>query len=373
MTMTHGFNNLNTSATADIYTDFNGLRKLKQAARKDAQAAIPEAAKQFEALMLTMMMKNLRKTGMEDPLFSSQAMDSYHDMYDQQLGIELSKGEGIGFAKAIAEQIRFQQGDQKQETIAKVLKLPERPMIASQPAVAVQIQQPTSAVNSIQSASLLEDNDQLTKQKNISASDPKINETSAQVIIQNNNKDPIKPFSSADDFVQQLRPMAEQAAKKLGVSADIILSQAALETGWGKYVIHNDSTNSFNLFNIKAKSDWSGKIIDKEVLEYNKSAKNNSTLTLLPTLVPTQQKSQFKVYDSYAQSFDDYVNYIQGNSRYDKILKKVLKSEQLLHDKSYIEGIHQAGYATDPDYSNKVLNVLKSDVFNNSTWEQRKS
>jgi len=101
----HASNNLSQS---DIYTDLNGLQKLKNSARKDSQAAIPEVAKQFEALMITMMVKNLRKTGMEDPMFKSQAMDSYQDMYDQQLGLELSKGQGIGFAKAIAEQINYQ-------------------------------------------------------------------------------------------------------------------------------------------------------------------------------------------------------------------------------------------------------------------------
>lgn len=55
-------------AKTDIYTDLKGLQNLKSSARRDAKSALPEVARQFEAVMISMMIKNLRKTGMEDQL-----------------------------------------------------------------------------------------------------------------------------------------------------------------------------------------------------------------------------------------------------------------------------------------------------------------
>ena len=44
-----------------------------------------------------------------------------------------------------------------------------------------------------------------------------------------------------------------KAASKLGVASEVLIAQAALETGWGQKVIHRaDGRSSFNLFGIKA-------------------------------------------------------------------------------------------------------------------------
>ena len=71
---------------------------------------------------------------------------------------------------------------------------------------------------------------------------------------------PALPINSAQEFVRQLLPYAEQAAKELGVEPKVIMAQAALETGWGRSLIKNSNgTNSFNVFNIKADKSWQGK------------------------------------------------------------------------------------------------------------------
>ena len=83
-----------------------------------------------------------------------------------------------------------------------------------------------------------------------------------------------------------------------------------------------------------------------------------------------QQKSAFRAYDSLQQSFDDYVNFLQNNPRYKKVLDNIAHPEQQLHqkthdsqqDSTYIKALHKAGYATDPSYADKVLNVLNSEV-----------
>lgn len=307
------------SATADIYTDLNGLKSLKSSARKDAQTALPEVARQFEAVMISMMIKNLRKTGMEDPIFKSQAMDSYRDMYDQQLSMELSKGRGIGLAESIVRQMQTQAGQKSPEIEKhqpKELKLPVRRQFPVHDSSQAKIE---------------------TQMKNIPLKSDEIVE------------DGVSEFKSPEQFVQKLWPMAEKTAQKLGVTPEIILSQAALETGWGKYVITQDDKSSFNLFNIKADQDWQGMKMAKVSMEYIHGK-------------PVQQKSDFRAYNSFAQSFDDYAKLIKNSPRYNAYFKdidtEIRKSEQSLHDESYIKALHKAGYATDPDYENKVLRVL---------------
>lgn len=131
------------------------------------------------------------------------------------------------------------------------------------------------------------------------------------------------------------------------------MSQAALETGWGKYVISEDNKSSYNLFNIKANDSWQGKSIEKVSMEYYQDK-------------PVKQKSHFRAYSSYEKSFEDYARLIQNSPRYNSYLKdndeKIHKPEQLLHDKVYMDGLQKAGYATDSSYSNKVLRVLNSDA-----------
>lgn len=63
------------------------------------------------------------------------------------------------------------------------------------------------------------------------------------------------------------------------------------------------------------------------------------------------EKAAFRAYPSYQESFDDYVRFLNDNPRYRSALDHNSSGEQFIH------GIHQAGYATDPKYADKVLRV----------------
>ena len=54
-------------------------------------------------------------------------------------------------------------------------------------------------------------------------------------------------------------------------------------------------------------------------------------------------------------SFDDYVDFLRSNNRYGSVLRN--KG----NDQVFIEDLHKAGYATDPNYADKVLNIMKRD------------
>jgi len=151
-------------------------------------------------------------------------------------------------------------------------------------------------------------------------------------------------WQSADDFITDVWPYALRAADELGVDADVILAQSALETGWGKAVTrHADGSSSYNLFNIKADKRWDGENVIKSTLEYdNGHAK--------------YEKASFRAYDSYAASFDDYVDFLKSNSRYGFAL------HNQDNDHLFIKNLHKAGYATDPNYADKVIDIMKRET-----------
>ncbi len=150
--------------------------------------------------------------------------------------------------------------------------------------------------------------------------------------------------SKQERFINNVLPYAEKAAKKLGTNSDILIAQAALETGWGQGVQrHPDGRSGFNLFNIKANHNWQGPIVSKITVEY----KNG---------VAHREHANFRAYTSMEESFNDYVNYLKSNPRYESALKK--SNDPM----AYITELANSGYATDPKYASKVLNIMARDI-----------
>ena len=149
------------------------------------------------------------------------------------------------------------------------------------------------------------------------------------------------PIQSADEFVSRLHPLAVEAARELGVEPKVLLAQAALESGWGRSVIKNSNgDNSYNLFNIKADKAWQGRQAQVATLEFDQG-------------IARKVNAGFRSYDSYEESFRDYVDFIKSNPRYGDALKKAGNAEQYMHE------LQRAGYATDPKYANKVMSIYQ--------------
>ncbi len=73
--------------------------------------------------------------------------------------------------------------------------------------------------------------------------------------------------------------------------------------------------------------------------------------------MPTKVVAGFRAYDSYADSFDDYVKFIKEKPRYADALRQASNPEQ------YVRELQQAGYATDPSYVGKVMKIYNSVAF----------
>jgi len=295
--------------TAAVYTDLQGLDSLKLAAKKESPQAVRAVAQQFEALFLQMMLKSMRDATGSDPLFDGQQTAMYRDMYDKQLALDISsKGRGIGIADMLVKQLQNLPQYRSTESDAVVAAKP----LPARLSTAFQLTPHTAAG---------------------AASGSMTGKVSAADVT-----------TSPESFVQKLWPLAKKAAAKIGASAEALVAQAALETGWGKAVIRRpDGSSSYNLFNIKADQRWDGERVAKSTLEYRHG-------------VASKEVAQFRSYGSFEESFDDYVTFLQNNPRYADALKVAHEPQ------SFIQSLQQAGYATDPEYASKINDIIGRDL-----------
>ena len=144
------------------------------------------------------------------------------------------------------------------------------------------------------------------------------------------------------EFVRSILEPAKSAAQLLGTSAEVIIAFAALETGWGKHIIERpDGTSSNNLFGIKSHSqeDKISGAVTAKTTEYI----NNT---------PIKLNQSFRSYASRSDSVADFADFLQTNPRY----RTALASSQ--DGYKFVELVHKAGYATDPDYAAKVRSLV---------------
>jgi flagellar protein FlgJ len=150
-----------------------------------------------------------------------------------------------------------------------------------------------------------------------------------------------KAFSSADEFVNAMLPMAKEAADRIGLDPRYLVAQAALETGWGKSVMRaQDGSSSHNLFGIKASSSWQGNSARAITSEFRNGEMVKET-------------AEFRSYDSYRDSFHDLVTLLQTNNRYQDVVKSADNPEQ------FVRELQKAGYATDPQYASKISQIAR--------------
>ena len=146
--------------------------------------------------------------------------------------------------------------------------------------------------------------------------------------------------ATPEEFIRDIWEHAVAAAEQLGVDPAVLVAQSALETGWGKKVMQApDGSSSYNLFGIKANPSWGGESTVVHSLEYRNG-------------LAEMEQSRFRVYDSLAGSFNDYVSFLTTNSRYELALDKVADNREFVHE------LQDAGYATDPAYAEKIMDII---------------
>ncbi|MGJ8580849.1 MAG: flagellar assembly peptidoglycan hydrolase FlgJ [Psychromonas sp.] len=331
-----------TVTQASNYFDLQGLEQLRQKTKTNDKETIREVANQFESMFASMLIKSMRQANeafeTESP-FNNQQTKFYTDMQDKQLAVDISRHGTLGLADALVRQL-----DPASMAGLKSVEQSELTMPNQQQSLTMHDLNPAPANINFNKPDRLRD---LTLTR--------VNDSSMQnqlsVSAQDNQQPALQKsastadFSSPSSFIESLLPYAKKAAKALGVSPEVLIAQSALETGWGKKVLQTSGQeSSFNLFNIKSHGGWQGESVNKNSLEVEDG-------------VGIKRRSNFRVYEGIQESFNDYTHFIKNNKRYEHALQQGANASR------YIEELQNAGYATDPQYAEKVKTIMSSDSF----------
>ena len=277
-----------TPVSTDLaYTQY---AKLPHAINKEANdsEALQQAAAHFESLFIDMWLKSARDANSvfaEGNFMNSSEMKVHQEMFDHELAVHLAGNGGVGLAEVIVKQLSGEG----------------------------HITPPHNRVSDVQSTA---------PEKTLQPS----------AVSQR-----VAAFSDAETFVAELLPVVEKATEGVSIPHVGVLSQAALETGWGAHVISGQDGLSHNLFGLKStNADEANVPIATLEFELNRWV---------------QRVEEFKSYPDWRASVEDYVSHLKDNPRYASVLESGASVED------FATRLADAGYATDPQYAKKLLDI----------------
>lgn len=297
---------MNSALDKVLAVDARKLDGLKTAAGRDPAGQAREAAKQFEAVFTNLLMKSMREAMPKSELSGgSSSMSMFEGMLDQQRA-QAFAGRGLGLAPVIEKQLLKHIAAASPETVEKMKRLAPEGLPLSKEQKAIALAKPQAAI-ALPAAS-----------KTAVAS----------------------ATATPESFVDKVKDFAASAAKKIGVPTSFVLGQAALESGWGKKEIGaSQGVQSHNLFGIKAGAGWKGATVEIPTTEYVNG-------------VATKVMAKFRAYANYAEAFSDYAKLITGSKRYSEAAGA---GDDVT---AFAQGLQKGGYATDPQYADKLARVI---------------
>lgn len=289
-----------------LAVDAKALGNLRAQARNAPADAVGKVAVQFETLFVQTLMKQMRDTLPRDGLLSSETTRSYEAMYDQQIAQQLAS-RGVGLRKVIEQYLSRQLGQAASATDpagtggagSAPAPTPSGAAVAPTPTAAPALPRGTTASPTAGVAATVE------------------------------------------SFVARFRTQAEAAARTAGVPAEYLLGQAALETGWGRSIpVEAGGRTSYNLFGMKAGATWKGAVADAPTTEVVAGRE-------------TRINARFRSYGSFGDAFQDLASLLRTSGRYSGAVARAGTA------RGYAEGLQRAGYATDPQYADKLVRVIE--------------
>lgn len=280
----------NPVPTTGLAVDVRSLDALRQKSSADPRAAAREAAKAFESLFTQELMKSMRASTMASGMLDNEGTRLGTELLDSQLAGKMAGLPG-GLSDVIARQLERQMGLNPGPIPKMAPSNPEAAPLAPAGRAALPVRIPQTA---------------------------------------------------AAAFVQHHTEAARAVQQKTGIPAEFMISQAALETGWGrKEIRHADGSPSYNLFGIKAGGNWKGPVAEVWTTEYVNGR-------------PQRVKAAFRAYASFEESFADYARLMQNSPRYAGVMA------QRTDAVGFAENLQKAGYATDPEYARKLTGVINT-------------
>lgn len=334
--------------------DVQAVNELRADVKSTGKAGLEAAAKQFEALFMNMMLKSMREATSQDGLMDSDQSRLYTSMLDQQLSQSMAS-RGIGLADMMVRQLsREMPVDVPAEGTASTV-VPASAHSGTT-VVPASVQSGTTVVPaSAQSGTCVpveaapQGNvpiqQPLQKPQQTSELTPQPSQLAQVPLAPQQAVSRSGPQSQVAEFQARLMPHALQASHTTGIPARFMLGQAALESGWGKREIRAaDGTSSHNLFGVKAGGNWKGPVVETVTTEYVNGVAQKSV-------------EKFRAYPSYTDAFRDYANLLRNNPRYADV---VAQAAQGIDAAGFAQGLQRAGYATDPNYADKLTRIIKT-------------
>lgn len=142
----------------------------------------------------------------------------------------------------------------------------------------------------------------------------------------------------AQDFINIVAPMAVSEQRRTGILASITIAQGAIESGWGAAAPGN------NLFGIKGGGQ------EFVTTEYT----NGHFVKII---------GGFRTYDSWEGSVIDHSEFLIANSRYKA--SGFLNAARSLIMLGLLVRLQNAGYASDPKYAVKLIQIIQSNRLDN--------
>ncbi|WP_415652149.1 glycoside hydrolase family 73 protein [Schleiferilactobacillus perolens] len=140
-------------------------------------------------------------------------------------------------------------------------------------------------------------------------------------------------------FIAKVAPTAQSLYKTYHIFPSITIAQAILESNWGESSLSADYNN---LFGVKGSDPNNTKEMTTQ--EYV----NGEWQTI---------KARFRVYASYAQSITDHAAlFTRGTTWNAKQYEHVLAAKDY---KTQAQALQSDGYATDPDYASKIIQIIE--------------
>ncbi len=132
------------------------------------------------------------------------------------------------------------------------------------------------------------------------------------------------------EYIRKYQLLAISEMNRSGIPASIKMAQACLESSDGNSEMSRKSNNHFG---IKCKSNWTG------ARSYHDD----------------DEKSEcFRKYKNVEDSYVDHTNFLMSNPRYNTLFQ--LESTNFA---GWARGLKKAGYATDPRYAEKVIEIIE--------------
>jgi flagellar protein FlgJ len=289
-----------SAAESGFYGNIQALASLRRDAAGGEAGAVREAAQQFEALFLQMMLEQMREATIEGGLFDSNQMQTYYGMFDRQVALDVAQGGGLGLSDLLVRQLGAPATGSSRDAAPIALDPP------------------------------LGGSDESARGATADRTDGDLDRVRRGAA-----------FAGRDEFVETLAPLVERVARRLDVPARGVLAQSALETGWGQQVMHDEQgAPAWNLFGIKAGSDWSGRTVTAVTVEVRDG-------------VAVRETARFRAYDSPADAVEDYARLLADSPRYAGVGGT---GDDVA---GFARALQAAGYATDPEYADKIERISR--------------